>query len=227
MVHVIGVVVFSLLGGSALVSSARLQGDSSAIELQSWQSHRPQVAAEFAVTEPLKVEVMPREARVARRRYYNTSITSAPPTANELATVQRLTDSLPPPRIVRSSQATDSQVAMANPRQVASVLGRRKTVAMPRVRGTLATSKVRLLKSRPPNYPSRAELQGLEGRVLLQAHITADGLVEKIEIITSSGHPILDAAAVRAVRTWQFSPSQCEGIPIPSTERIPVRFTLK
>ena len=80
------------------------------------------------------------------------------------------------------------------------------------------------------NYPEQARREQLYGKLLLSVSIRADGSVESIEINRSSGHPLLDAAAMRIVklaspfsplppditrdtdiltitRTWSFSPS--------------------
>jgi protein TonB len=50
------------------------------------------------------------------------------------------------------------------------------------------------------NYPSEARARKLYGRLLLTVAIKADGEVEAVEIERSSGHKVLDQAAVRIVR---------------------------
>lgn len=47
-------------------------------------------------------------------------------------------------------------------------------------------------------YPARAVEQGIEGEVRLILKLAADGSVEDVGIAASSGHPILDNAAVKA-----------------------------
>jgi len=49
-------------------------------------------------------------------------------------------------------------------------------------------------------YPSSARLNGLEGRVILKAVIRADGHLAEVVVVKSSGHAVLDAAAVEAVK---------------------------
>ena len=49
-------------------------------------------------------------------------------------------------------------------------------------------------------YPSSARLNGLEGRVVLKAIIRADGHLAEVSVVKSSGHPVLDAAAIEAVK---------------------------
>lgn len=49
-------------------------------------------------------------------------------------------------------------------------------------------------------YPSTARLNGLEGRVILKAVIRADGHLAEVSVVKSSGHAVLDAAAMEAVK---------------------------
>jgi protein TonB len=49
-------------------------------------------------------------------------------------------------------------------------------------------------------YPSSARLNGQEGKVILKAVIRADGHLAEISVQKSSGHQILDAAAIEAVK---------------------------
>ncbi len=49
-------------------------------------------------------------------------------------------------------------------------------------------------------YPSVARLNGIEGRVVLKAVIRADGHLAEVSVVKSSGHAVLDNAAMEAVR---------------------------
>jgi len=49
-------------------------------------------------------------------------------------------------------------------------------------------------------YPSSARVNGLEGRVVLRAVIRADGHLAEVSVIKSSGHAVLDTAAMEAVK---------------------------
>ncbi len=84
----------------------------------------------------------------------------------------------------------------------------------------------KMLDNLPPIYPHQAYVERREGTVILRVLITAQGTVGNLEIATSSGHPILDAAAVRAIRSWRFEPARRFGRPIPYTVDWPVRFAL-
>lgn len=78
----------------------------------------------------------------------------------------------------------------------------------------------------PPNYPPVAIRNGYEGTVLLRLHVAATGQVERVEIIQSSGHGVLDQAAKRAVLTWRGQPATYLGRATTSVETLPVRFRL-
>lgn len=80
--------------------------------------------------------------------------------------------------------------------------------------------------NRPPRYPALARQQGLDGTVLLRLSIDDRGHVENVEVARSSGHPILDAAAANAVRTWKGRPATRGGKPVATVELLPVRFRL-
>lgn len=67
-----------------------------------------------------------------------------------------------------------------------------------------------------PVYPKDALDRDLSGRVTLSVMIAADGSVKSVEVSASSGHRLLDEAAVRAVeRGWAFSPGMKNGKPEP------------
>jgi protein TonB len=50
------------------------------------------------------------------------------------------------------------------------------------------------------NYPAEARDRGIEGQLVLTVAIRRDGSVERIDVIQSSGHALLDEAAQRIVR---------------------------
>lgn len=82
------------------------------------------------------------------------------------------------------------------------------------------------LRSPQPHYPSLARQQGWEGTTVLRVEIHADGSIGVIQILQSSGHKILDDAAIEAVRAAQFQPARHNGVPVTSWVEIPVTFRL-
>lgn len=75
-------------------------------------------------------------------------------------------------------------------------------------------------------YPPISERLGEEGRVLLRFVVGANGQVDNIEVLASSGHRRLDEAAKAAVSKLRFVPASKDGVPIESKLRIPVIFKL-
>lgn len=91
----------------------------------------------------------------------------------------------------------------------------------------LAAHQPILMKKVMPEYPPLARLRGVEGQVLLEAILSPAGDVEPdIKVLQSI--PLLDAAAIAAVRRWHFRPAQDDtGEPLRVTLRVPVRFVLQ
>ncbi|MDA1305485.1 MAG: energy transducer TonB [Nitrospirae bacterium] len=79
----------------------------------------------------------------------------------------------------------------------------------------------------PPVYPRIARESGWEGTVLIRVNVDADGNASKVKVQKSSGHAVLDEAAVDAVRKWKFSPAKDGNIPIRSVVEIPINFDLR
>jgi len=78
-----------------------------------------------------------------------------------------------------------------------------------------------------PKYPSIARQRHWEGVVWLLVDVSAKGLVEDVELERSCGYRVLDRAASRAVKRWEFAPATRAGLPVESQVRIPVRFSLE
>jgi len=70
-------------------------------------------------------------------------------------------------------------------------------------------------------------LVGTEGTVGVRALILADGTVSGVEVLRSSGSPVLDRAAADAVRRWQFAPATRDGAPIDAYVTLSVRYVVR
>lgn len=80
----------------------------------------------------------------------------------------------------------------------------------------------------PPPYPAEAKQQRLEGRVMLRAHILANGKPAEVRVDNSSGHEVLDKAALEEVRDhWTFEPAKRGNQPVDVWVRVPIDFKLK
>jgi protein TonB len=76
-----------------------------------------------------------------------------------------------------------------------------------------------------PVYPQIAIAARVEGRVFIEAIIATDGSVRDARVIGSK--PLLDQAALDAVRKWRFTPSYLNGVPVPVILTVTVEFTLR
>lgn len=81
-------------------------------------------------------------------------------------------------------------------------------------------------KNLPPGYPAIAVRGNLEGVVTLRLDVSDHGDVWRVEVVESSGHTVLDQAAMTAVGKWKGQPATQWGRPIASTEVLPIRFKL-
>lgn len=77
-----------------------------------------------------------------------------------------------------------------------------------------------------PGYPAREHRLGVEGVVEVRAEVDASGAVVSVEVAATSGSAALDRAAVGAVLRWRFEPALREGVPVPDSVRLRIRFEL-
>jgi len=75
-----------------------------------------------------------------------------------------------------------------------------------------------------PLYPDIARSARLQGIVILEAVIGADGKVEHARVMRSQ--PLLDEAALAAVRAWEYTPTLLNGRPTPVIMTVTVQFRL-
>lgn len=71
-------------------------------------------------------------------------------------------------------------------------------------------------------YPEEAIARGLQGEALVLLMLDEGGNVAAARIEQSSGHPILDEAALRAARSLKSLPAEA-----PRETQLPVRFRLR
>ena len=101
----------------------------------------------------------------------------------------------------------------------------RRTLQASRGEAQAATS-VGVLRSVHPIYPRIAKKSGWEGTVLVRVTVEANGRASKVDVSRSSGHKVLDDAAIQAIRRWAFRPARDGNIPIRSVVVIPLKFSL-
>ena len=75
-----------------------------------------------------------------------------------------------------------------------------------------------------PVYPPMALAARVQGIVIIEATLGADGRVINARVLRSV--PLLDNAALDAVRQWEFMPTLLNGVPVPVIMTVTVNFTL-
>jgi periplasmic protein TonB len=83
------------------------------------------------------------------------------------------------------------------------------------------------LNNPPPEYPDFAADQGLEGTVVLRVKVLPNGKPGEVKVKKSSGHGILDEAAVAAAKRWAFTPAKRGSTPVEGWAIFPVEFKLQ
>lgn len=81
-----------------------------------------------------------------------------------------------------------------------------------------------ILERTIPVYPAIAKAARVEGVVVLQATISASGRIENLRVV--SGHPMLQQAALDAVRNWRYRPYLLNGQPVEVETTVNVVFKL-
>lgn len=76
-----------------------------------------------------------------------------------------------------------------------------------------------------PVYPQVAVSARIEGIVILEATIDAQGVVQNVTVLRSL--PMLDRAAIEAVQQWRYQPTRLNGQAIPIIMTVTVHFSLR
>ncbi len=76
-----------------------------------------------------------------------------------------------------------------------------------------------------PLYPAIAREARVQGVVIIEATIGVDGVVQQARVLRSV--PLLDEAALAAVRQWRYSPTLLNGRPVPVVMTVTVNFQLQ
>jgi protein TonB len=76
-----------------------------------------------------------------------------------------------------------------------------------------------------PVYPPLARQVRVQGVVVLEAVISKEGTIESLR--TVSGHPLLNQAALDAVKQWRYQPTLLSGEPVAVITTVMATFTLQ
>lgn len=91
-----------------------------------------------------------------------------------------------------------------------------------RIGGNLKAPK--LVHDVKPEYPLLAQQARVQGFVILEARVGPDGAVQTVRVLRSI--PLLDDAAVAAVRQWRYKPLLLNGQPMPFVLSVTVSFRI-
>lgn len=90
-----------------------------------------------------------------------------------------------------------------------------------RIGGEIA--EPRKIRDVRPVYPADARAAGVSGLVILEAVVGRDGRVQDARVLRSV--PMLDDAALEAVRQWEYTPTLLNGVPVEVIMTLTVNFT--
>jgi protein TonB len=94
-----------------------------------------------------------------------------------------------------------------------------------RVRVPSTVEAAMILQKTMPTYPAIAKAAGVQGTVILAATISRAGTIENLRVV--SGHPMLQQAALDAVKIWRYKPYLLDGQPVEVETSINVVFTMQ
>jgi len=148
---------------------------------------------------------------------------------------------LPPPRVERLPKPV-AEKAIPSPAPVAEHAAQQTPVAVAAPSPPAPPAPVKpvlepviepprynaaYLSNPPPAYPLAARRRGVEGTVLVRAEISAGGECQRAELKKTSGHELLDNAALEAVKKWRFVPAKRGSQAVVAWVEVPITFKLE
>lgn len=119
-----------------------------------------------------------------------------------------------------------AEMSTALPRQTADRVAARQDANQDVERPGGRVTAPKLLREVKPQYTPRAMQEKIEGEVLMECVVKADGTVGDKKIVKSLD-PDLDQAALDAAAQWLFEPGTRDGKPVNVLVTIMIAFTLK
>jgi TonB family protein len=81
------------------------------------------------------------------------------------------------------------------------------------------------IKDAAPVYPPIAQEARVQGVVIMEARVDEHGSVSDVRVLRSI--PLLDQAAIDAVKQWQYTPTTMNGVAVPIIMTVTVNFSLR
>jgi len=200
---------------------------------------RPDMRLEFLTPAPVSAQATAKRqspTAPSKDKLASEAAQNLPATVPSMAQVQVQAAPTQPPAVAPAAAAEASaQAAAPAAAPVAAPAAVQPSASTPTsepgmpatARDTDADYKAAYLNNPRPAYPLLAIRQGAQGQVLLLVEVLPDGRAGRIELEKFSGHAMLDAAAMNAVRAWRFTPARKDGLLTTQTVRIPIHFNLK
>lgn len=182
------------------------------------------------------VELVAKETEMTKQST-NTPLPKSPLGEVELASVVQVEQTLAA-RSAPDAPSPDQTQTEPQPRRPARTATQRDvtitttavSVSQPKVQqaGAKVDQPPRKLPANvAPDYPLAARRAGQQGRVLVRADISTEGRVTEVSVHQSSGHSLLDEAAINAVRHWRFFPATSDGAAVATQVLVPVKFSIR
>jgi periplasmic protein TonB len=151
-----------------------------------------------------------------------------------VAEPERASDPPAPPTVERERERESPRERPASPgRQATAERARRPPASEEpaeepveravRVGGNIAAP--RKLRNVQPVYPQIAQSARVQGAVIIEATIDTRGHISDTRVLRSI--PLLDQAALDAVRQWEYEPTLLNGVPVPVIMTVTVNFSLR
>ena len=139
----------------------------------------------------------------------------------------------PYPRAQRAGQPPPSTTIPEIPRETLPPAADNNPAALPSVEVappqpvpiSANNAESMLLRRVEPTYPELAKRARVQGVVLLQVTVDETGMVTEVSVL--QGNPLLNQAAVDAVRQWRYRPFQQHGQPVACMTTVTVIFNLR
>lgn len=144
----------------------------------------------------------------------------------------------PQPKVARTVQPTPQSTSQPVIREVAETAPPVLPLALPPPVAAPAVATAPVVDTEPdykadylhnprPPYPMVARRMSWEGKVILNVEVLAEGACGAVNVFRSSGHDVLDNAAMATVKTWRFIPAKKAGRAFTQWFKVPINFSLE
>ena len=141
--------------------------------------------------------------------------------SRELATAARLASEKARDEAVAAKERADAAAAAAATKAKADA-ERRAKLAKTAVRVGGAVRNPTKIKDVAPVYPAIARSARVSGTVQIELTVGPDGKVADWRVV--KGVPLLDEAALDAVKQWEYTPTRVKGVAVPVIINVAVNF---